>query len=305
MSKSLKLVVLLNLALVMLFAPPLLADDNHAMPFLRVGVGARALGMGGAYIAEVKDASATYWNPAGLAQMEHLNITGMISNGMSYERNHSFLAYGRKFGFGALAMGWISSEVRGIEGYDHLDMPTITFKETESAFIFSYANKVGKLSLGTNFKVVNQKMADFLNETGIGMDFGMRYAYNEDIAFGAVAKDVATKVGGWTGKREVWNDRVPTNFGVGAVVYPYAGFTFPVDVYKVEGREDMALHFGGEYAYQFNEKYFVSARAGSDDGQITFGFGIKIVKFSIDYAFVSEQTDFLKESHKFSFSADF
>jgi len=306
MSKSfLKLVVLLMLAFVVLFAPPLLADDNHAMPFLRMGVGARALGMGGAYIAEVKDASATYWNPAGLTQIGNLNITGMLSAQMSYERDHNFLAYGRKFGFGALAMGWISSEVRGIRYYTSQDELQWTFKETENAFMLSYARDVGKFSVGVGLKVVNQKMADFLNETGLGMDFGIRYAYNQDLVFGAVAKDVATKIGGWTGKREVWNDRVPANFGVGVAVYPYPGLTFPVDVYKVEGREDMALHFGGEYAYEFDEKLCVSLRAGSNDGQIAFGFGVKIVKFSVDYAFMSEQQNFLKENHKFSFSVDF
>jgi hypothetical protein len=304
MSNFFRNIVLLAIVFGMLYAPPLLADDNHAMPVLRMGVGARALGMGGAYIAEVKDASATYWNPAGLIEMEHLNITGMFSANMAYERNHNFLAYGRKFGFGALAMGWISSEVRGIRGYDYEDVFTETFRETENVFLFSYANKVGKFSLGTSFKIVDQRMGDYLSETGIGVDFGARYAYNDDIVLGAVVKDVATKVGGWTGKYEVWNDRVPTNFGVGAVVYPYAGFTFPVDVYMVEGG-DISLHFGGEYTYQFEEKYSASIRPGLNDGQLTFGFGLKFVKFTIDYAFISEPQDFLKESHRFSFSVDF
>ncbi|HEX9916367.1 MAG TPA: PorV/PorQ family protein [candidate division Zixibacteria bacterium] len=305
MSNFIRNIVLLAIVFSMLCVPPLLADDNHAMPVLRMGVGARALGMGGAYIAEVKDASATYWNPAGLTEMEHLNITGMFSSEMSYERNHNFLAYGRKFGFGALAMGWISHEVRGVHGYSYENLPTSTFREVDNVFMFSYARKIGKFSSGANFKIVDQRMGDYLSETGIGFDLGVRYSYNDDLVFGAVVKDIATKVGGWTGKYEVWKDRVPANFGVGAVVYPYAGFTFPVDVYKVEGREDMALHFGGEYTYKLEEKYSFSLRAGSNDGQIAFGFGLKFVKFTIDYAFMNEQQDFLKENHKFSFSADF
>ena len=35
--------------------------------FLRIPVGARASGMGDAYTAVAEDASATWWNPAGLA----------------------------------------------------------------------------------------------------------------------------------------------------------------------------------------------------------------------------------------------
>src|SRR5262245_57375127 len=42
------------------------AGDKYAGEFLHVGAGARAIGMGGAFIAIADDASAAYWNPAGL-----------------------------------------------------------------------------------------------------------------------------------------------------------------------------------------------------------------------------------------------
>ena len=45
-----------------------------AAQFLKIGVGARALAMGGAYSAVSNDATALYWNPAGLSSMKKNEI---------------------------------------------------------------------------------------------------------------------------------------------------------------------------------------------------------------------------------------
>lgn len=41
-----------------------------AAQFLKIGVGSRALGMGGAFVASANDVSAVYWNPAGIALID-------------------------------------------------------------------------------------------------------------------------------------------------------------------------------------------------------------------------------------------
>ncbi len=45
--------------------------ENYTGDFLTNGVGARALGLGGAYVSIADDATATYWNPAGIAKLSH------------------------------------------------------------------------------------------------------------------------------------------------------------------------------------------------------------------------------------------
>jgi hypothetical protein len=45
-----------------------------AMTFLEIGVGARAMGMGGAFVAVANDASATFWNPAGIVWTENVQL---------------------------------------------------------------------------------------------------------------------------------------------------------------------------------------------------------------------------------------
>jgi long-subunit fatty acid transport protein len=57
-------------------------DASDAIGILdkELGFGARALGMGGAYTAVGEDYSAIYWNPAGLAQIKRVEITGSLSH---------------------------------------------------------------------------------------------------------------------------------------------------------------------------------------------------------------------------------
>src|SRR6266446_4057191 len=44
---------------------------------LRIGVGARAIAMGEAYVAQADDVSSLYWNPAGLALMQERQASFM------------------------------------------------------------------------------------------------------------------------------------------------------------------------------------------------------------------------------------
>ena len=67
MNKALRVVVFL----VCVTAGNLFAQaPKYSNEFLAVGVGARALAMGGAQVATVSDATATFWNPAGLAYIK-------------------------------------------------------------------------------------------------------------------------------------------------------------------------------------------------------------------------------------------
>jgi long-subunit fatty acid transport protein len=46
----------------------------------QVGIGTKAISMGGAFVAIADDYTATYWNPAGLAQIQRMEMLGSMSH---------------------------------------------------------------------------------------------------------------------------------------------------------------------------------------------------------------------------------
>jgi len=65
-------------------------DSNFeiASSFNPVGSGARAMGMGGAFMAVADDATAASWNPAGLIQLLHPEASYVYSHITRKEKNH-------------------------------------------------------------------------------------------------------------------------------------------------------------------------------------------------------------------------
>ena len=62
------------------------AQDIVMLLSNQFGVGARAMGMGGAFIAVSDDYSATYWNPAGLGQIKRTEFMGSLSHLINRDR---------------------------------------------------------------------------------------------------------------------------------------------------------------------------------------------------------------------------
>lgn len=84
------------LAALLALAPPAAAFQNetatNAAEFLRVGAGARALGLGEAYAAVAEGPEALYWNPAGLAQAKRPELAYARSELLGFF-HHDYLAY--------------------------------------------------------------------------------------------------------------------------------------------------------------------------------------------------------------------
>ena len=74
-TRSANWLIIIALTAMVVFAAPAVSAQTDEDPvgtgaLFDIGMGARALGMGGAFVAVADDANALYYNPAGLALIE-------------------------------------------------------------------------------------------------------------------------------------------------------------------------------------------------------------------------------------------
>jgi len=270
------------------------SDDNHALPFLRTGVGARAYGLGNAYVALTGDATAGFFNPAGLTRICKWGFSSMLSADMSSDRQFNYLALAGSFKWGSVGASWINAGIKDVDLVQGGVQSTEDYMD--NYFLLSYANMTKKFRWGGSLVIANNKVAE---ATGVGGDLGVQFDFDKQAVFGLMAQSLGLKVG---------DDHVPYNLRLGVVVMPEVlqGFTFPVEIQKTQHRDQIKFRLGGEYMYNFDgSDYGVALRGGVDDGAFSIGAGLRFRQFSVDYAYVTEQQDFLGENHRFSLTGNF
>ena len=97
--------------------------DNYTGDFLTVGVGARSMGLGGAYVGISNDVTATYWNPAGLGLIKGVQICLMHGARSSGLGSYNYVGIAHRFQeHFSVGASWIRYGVDGIPLYDALDI---------------------------------------------------------------------------------------------------------------------------------------------------------------------------------------
>jgi len=156
-------------------------DGGKPGAYLSWGAGARSLSMGRAFAGLADDASATYWNPAGLAQLQQKELTSLYSI-LWEDTSYSFLSYAHplstyqsRANYGTIGAAVVNLRSTGFEKTDDLNRDIGTASDTETAGIISYGRKVtGNLMAGINLKIVNQHI-DKYSDTAYGVDIGLLY----------------------------------------------------------------------------------------------------------------------------------
>ena len=186
------------------------STPKYSNEFLNIGVGARALGMGNVQSAIANDATAGYWNPAGLLNLKYKYNVALM---------HSELFAGiAKNDYGSFAMPLDSNSALGVSvirlgvddiadtrrlqnEYGYIQYDSIRFfSVADYAMLVSYArrsNLIEGLQLGASAKLIYRNVGEFANAYGFGIDAGAQLQRGT-WQFGVMAKDITTTFTAWT-----------------------------------------------------------------------------------------------------------
>jgi hypothetical protein len=291
------------------FTSGLAADGGgYAGAFLRMGLGARAKGMGGAFTAVAEGSAAGYYNPAGLPRSEYKELT-LSYRALTLDRNFNYIGLslplrppsktGARPLNAGVHLGWIHAGVDNIDGRDVNGTHYGMFSYAENAFTFGFAIQPLKfISVGFTAKVLYNRFPKMtqddqaLTSKGLGVDLGVLVQPIEKLTIGVVAKDLRSK-NTWN-TENVWErgtttyNEFPKILRVGLAYRLLEDRLLLAVDFEDNKKQPEKFHLGAEFAPYPN---FV-LRAGFDVEEPTFGLGylfpIWRLTSVLDYAYVIE-----------------
>lgn len=279
--------------------------SNRNAAYLSLGAGARALGMGGAFVGVADDATAAYWNPAGLTWTSGWEVTGMYTAGMNVDRQHNYVAFSRNGGMGAYALQWINAGMSDIQGRNEVGDPVGGLSDFgDNAVSLSLAKAYDVFSAGITGKYLRQSFSTGdRSNSGFGIDLGTGLILSDYARLGISVQNVAGKLGSKDASDE--SKTIPATLRAGVGVMPMEGLTAAFDVEKTRDDEDYRFHAGAEYAVAVSDEIGAAFRMGLNHDKFAGGLGVRFNFLTFDYAYVVEPEKFLDENHRLSVSLNF
>jgi hypothetical protein len=324
-----------------LFGVNILFAGKYVAEFLEIGTDVRAAGMGAAYCAAGTDAAAMWWNPAAIAwdntpqlylmhaamydnlyqldvgaykdRLWNFNIGASLmrlgTTEIPFTHDDGFYDYGqdRIPGTGDFGEGngiWDPGEEVIATAFDMRS-------EGDYAFLIGVAVPANKtIAWGFSAKLLHQKIGDYKN-IGFGLDVGLRIKPSSNLTVGVSVLDVTgTRLRWSTGYTET---KIPSlRTGVA-----YRLKSCETSKFSMTGTGDLEIRFEGassslitidpvsidpHLGVEFSMWNVFYPRIGLDRKEFTTGAGLKISRFTLDYAFVMASID---NVHRVALTVDF
>jgi len=298
--------------------------------FLEIGLGARSTGMGEAVTAVIDDASAVFWNPAGLADVHSISVYSAYNTwyaGISFGGLAAAFKIGN-LGTVALSTVYLMTDDMEITTIENPNGTGEYFAISNLSLGLTYSRYLtDKVSIGVTTKLVQEAYWDYSYKTW-ALDLGTMYRtgfHGLNIAmsilhFGPEVKFSGDYIDYSDDKSYAAQPPEPKSFETYSLPVNFR-FGVSMDVinsntHRLKTAMDLVHPNNNLEQYNFGLEYslrnLIFLRSGyrlnRDEGGLAIGAGIRLdmganLKLCTDYSFVN--MGILKSAHRFSIGFDF
>ncbi len=273
----------------MLFAFGQKSIGTSTAQFLKLGVNARALGMGEAYAAVTDGSDSIYWNPAGLDRIPHSSFSFL--HAIYFQQiSYDFASYAHRAGnAGVFGIGVKYLNAGSIERTDSFGSNVGTYNPYDVAASFGWARQFKDMGgqdyqIGVALKMIQSRLI----ETAVtgALDAGVSWTPWEETNFSFVIQNAGPGL-----KFKTETDDLPFNLKLGSAYRSFNNWTLAADLNFPNDNHPYAS-FGTEYAKPISRNSTFSGRAGFNPknmqdipgmSSITFGAGFQWKGLSLDF----------------------
>lgn len=312
MLKRFSLVLVVATAAASITVPAQAADPGlTVLNFLKLGAGSRAAAMAGAYTAVADDATATYWNPAALLNVERNSVMGSHMVWIQGLRQE-FVGFGMRRGKHAVGVSFLGLFSDDLDGRTDTGEKAGSFSYGDASFSGSYAYQVSQsIGLGVTARYVRES----LGSVPIGVDGSSKTDFTLDGFAFDLGGTWKTPMKGLSAAAAVRNMGAAMSYDFdaagqfdlpttvqGGFAYRHkdannGGLLVAADVSSARG-DEVSFRIGAEYAFRGQFLIDAGYKTGFENQNVSFGLGYTN-KVIVHYAFVPVYDD-LGNSHQIS-----
>ena len=281
---------------------------QSAVSGLRIGIGPRALAMGGAYVAVADNYSAPFWNPAGIGKIDKLEAGGGNMDRFGLRLNYTH------FGGGATIPLQVPL-IEVISGAGGLLRYTIEVRATDSE-----GNPLGKVTITEDkyLGTLGLKLSDFgyiggnikgyhflhpkmgvdqqdAKASGLGYDVGFLAGPFKGLWFGGSGFDLTGTDIKWENPPTEPTDTAPPRYSLGTAWISDKYNFILSGQYDFGEASQNSMKAGGEYRFSLVKNIAISIRGGlvvPKDSEAYFSAGGGMILFEslkADFAWVQNK----------------
>jgi hypothetical protein len=250
--------------------------------FENVDLGARAVGLNGAFTSLSDNSLAIFYNPSGLGQLKYRDFSVFYNPapfGLT-ELSTAAFTYAEPLKYGTIGAGL---RTYGFELY----------KETN--ILFSYGNNYkSRLFYGANFNFYHLNIQNYGSATAMGIDVGAMVYINKYLRWGFFGKNITGSTIGTS------KEKIAQVYRTGLNYKPLNEASLILEIEK-DVKYPVSVRAGFEYS--FLDYVDLRAGVGSEPTSFTGGIGFNYNIFQLDYAMYKSQD--LGITHQGSLTVNF